>query len=284
MSTVTRTTNAQAHSRTKALRSVDLVTEPLRTMAKGSSSLVACESGRWESEGRSWTVPQFIFLGPTGGVEPLRIGLFAGIHGDELAAIFALVRFARLLEENPEIARGFTLFLYPVCNPTGFEANTRENSNGKDLNREFWRNSTEPEIQILESELRLRAFDGIIALHTDDTSDGAYGYARGPVITRHLLPNSLGPIIVATAFGIPNLIIVEAILGYLGIGLKPSTDPNAVFITSWGVLLQEGQQAIFAQPWLLLAPAICVALVVLSFNFLGDGLRDALDPRMRGTE
>lgn len=103
------------------------------------------------------------------------------------------------------------------------------------------------------------------------------------IMYQHLLPNALGPIIVSVAFGVPNLIIVEAVLGFLGIGLRPATNPDAVFITSWGVMLQEGQQAIYAQPWLLLAPAICVALIVLSFNFLGDGLRDALDPRMRGT-
>ncbi len=101
------------------------------------------------------------------------------------------------------------------------------------------------------------------------------------VMLRHILPNSLGVIIVAMAFLIPGAIITEAILGYLGLGLRPSTDPNDIFITSWGSLLLEGQVAINNQPWLLLAPAICVALVVLSFNFLGDGLRDALDPRIR---
>lgn len=104
------------------------------------------------------------------------------------------------------------------------------------------------------------------------------------IMTKHLLPNSLGPIIVFTAFLIPRMIITEAVLGYLGLGLRPSSDPNAPFITSWGSLLLDGQTAINAQPWLLLAPAICVALVVLAFNYLGDGLRDALDPRLAGTE
>ncbi len=104
------------------------------------------------------------------------------------------------------------------------------------------------------------------------------------IMMKHLLPNSLGPIIVFTAFRIPGLIITEAVLGYLGLGLRPSTDPSAIFITSWGALLLDGQSAINAQPWMLMAPAICVALVVLAFNYLGDGLRDALDPRMAGTE
>lgn len=109
----------------------------------------------------------------------------------------------------------------------------------------------------------------------------AVGSTHGRIMIRHILPNSLGVIIVAMAFLIPGAIITEAILGYLGLGLRPSTNPTDIFITSWGSLMLEGQAAINNQPWLLLAPAICVALIVLSFNFLGDGLRDALDPRIR---
>ncbi len=103
------------------------------------------------------------------------------------------------------------------------------------------------------------------------------------IMLRHLLPNTLGPLIVLTAFRVPGSIITEATLGYLGLGMKPASSNTDFFITSWGVLMLEGQSAINAQPWILLAPAICVAIVVLAFTFLGDGLRDALDPRMRGT-
>jgi len=104
------------------------------------------------------------------------------------------------------------------------------------------------------------------------------------IMFRHILPNSMGPLIVWVAFQIPGLVIYEAILGYLGIGLRPSTDSTDFFLTSWGALMLDGQTAINSQPYLLLAPAFCVALVVLAFTFLGDGLRDALDPRMRGTQ
>ncbi len=104
------------------------------------------------------------------------------------------------------------------------------------------------------------------------------------IMLRHLFPNILGPIIVQTSFTIPSMIISEAILGYLGLGLKPATDPDAFFITSWGSLLLEGQTSLNANSYMLLIPAICVALVVLAFTFIGDGLRDALDPRMRGTQ
>lgn len=104
------------------------------------------------------------------------------------------------------------------------------------------------------------------------------------IMFRHILPNSLGPIIILMAMAIPGYIITEATLGYLGLGLIPSTNPKDFFITSWGASMLEGQTAINAQPWLLLAPAIMVSLVVLAFTFVGDGLRDALDPRLQGTQ
>lgn len=102
------------------------------------------------------------------------------------------------------------------------------------------------------------------------------------IMFKHILPNSLGPVIIMTAMAVPGMIITEAILGFLGLGLIPAQDPNSFFITSWGALMLEGQTALNAQPWLLFGAATCVALVVLSFNFLGDGLRDAFDPRMQG--
>jgi oligopeptide transport system permease protein len=112
----------------------------------------------------------------------------------------------------------------------------------------------------------------------------AIGASTPRIMFRHILPNALGPIIIWVAFSVPRFIIFEAILGYLGLGLKPTTDPNSFFISSWGSLMLEGRSSINNQPWILLAPSICVALVVMAFNFLGDGLRDALDPRLRGTQ
>ena len=110
------------------------------------------------------------------------------------------------------------------------------------------------------------------------------GAKDSEILIKHILPNSLSPIIVTTAFLIPALIITEATLGYLGLGLRPGTDSREFFVTSWGSMLLEGQPALNSQPWLLAVPALCLAVVVLAFNYLGDGLRDALDPRMAGTE
>jgi oligopeptide transport system permease protein len=104
------------------------------------------------------------------------------------------------------------------------------------------------------------------------------------IMFQHILPNSLSPLIITAAFTVPAMIITEATLGFLGLGLRPSTNPADFFITSWGAMLLEGQTMINAQPWMLLVPAICVSIVVLAFTFLGDGLRDALDPRLQGTQ
>jgi oligopeptide transport system permease protein len=107
------------------------------------------------------------------------------------------------------------------------------------------------------------------------------GASNARIITRHILPNTLSPLVVWIAFTIPRMIIIEAVLGYIGIGLRLETNDKAFFISSWGSLMSSGQASISSQPWLLLSPSICVALVVLSFTFIGDGLRDALDPRMK---
>jgi len=102
----------------------------------------------------------------------------------------------------------------------------------------------------------------------------ALGAGNWHIIRHHLVPNALGPIIVSITFGVPLAIFTEATLSFLGLGIVP---PNP----SWGSMIQEGYQAIFAYPYLVLFPAIAIAITLLAFTFLGDGLRDALDPRMK---
>src|ERR1035437_7905781 len=114
-------------------RALESLTARFDDIARHSTSLIVCPPGRFELAGQSVALPRYLFLGPQGGAEPLRIGVFAGIHGDEPAGSFALLRFAQLLEEKPELPRGYCLFLSPVYNPTGFEDNTRHSRNGEDL-------------------------------------------------------------------------------------------------------------------------------------------------------
>lgn len=107
----------------------------------------------------------------------------------------------------------------------------------------------------------------------------ASGSGTVRIVLRHILPNSLGPIIVAGAFIVPGAIISEAVLTYLGIGLRPDVSLDAPFPTSWGQMIQDGQRNYNVQPWMLIAPSVAVAMLTLAFTFIGDGLRDALDPR-----
>lgn len=105
----------------------------------------------------------------------------------------------------------------------------------------------------------------------------AIGVPDRKIVTRHLLPNSIGPIIVAVTLGIPGAILAESLLAFIGIGANP---PRA----SWGTLITDGQRWMSSEPHLLLFPAIAIALALLSFTFLGDGLRDALDPKLKGKQ
>jgi oligopeptide transport system permease protein len=94
------------------------------------------------------------------------------------------------------------------------------------------------------------------------------------IILQHLLPNSLGPVIVSLTFGIPAAIFTEAVLDFLGVGIRPPQP-------TWGVMVFEGYAAVDAYPYLVIIPCVALSLTMLAFNFIGDGLRDALDPRMR---
>ncbi|HLB11392.1 MAG TPA: ABC transporter permease [Dehalococcoidia bacterium] len=116
----------------------------------------------------------------------------------------------------------------------------------------------------------------ILSLKERDYVEAARAMGAGQfrILRQHLLPNALGPIIVALTFGIPAAIFAEAALSYIGAGITPPTP-------SWGSMIQDGFQAIFAFPYLVLYPGLAIAVTMMSFTFLGDGLRDALDPRMR---
>jgi ABC-type dipeptide/oligopeptide/nickel transport system permease subunit len=99
------------------------------------------------------------------------------------------------------------------------------------------------------------------------------GASNGYIILRHMLPNSLTPIVVALTFGIPQAIFIEASLSFVGVGIRPPQP-------SWGQMVGTGQQYIQSVQHLMLFPCLAIALTMLAFTFLGDGLRDALDVRM----
>jgi oligopeptide transport system permease protein len=100
----------------------------------------------------------------------------------------------------------------------------------------------------------------------------AAGTSGPRLVLGHVVPNSLGPVIVLLTFGVPSAIFAEAFLSFIGVGIPPPTP-------SLGVMVDDGYQAIFAYPHQVLVPAVAIAIITLTFTHLGDGLRDALDPR-----
>ncbi len=169
-----------------------LSAEELLAPARAQTAAWSCGTlGEWELGGQRQVLERFCFAGPAGGGTTVRVGIFAGIHGDEVAGVAAAARFVKVLAEEPALARGYELAIYPLCNPTGLAASTRHAQSGRDLNREFWLGSAEPEVVLLEREIRERRFDGIIALHADDETPGLYAFALGAQVTEHVVEPAL---------------------------------------------------------------------------------------------
>jgi oligopeptide transport system permease protein len=102
----------------------------------------------------------------------------------------------------------------------------------------------------------------------------AAGVPSWKMILRHIVPNVMGPVVVYVTLTVPEVIIVESFLSFLGLGVQ---EPY----TSWGVLISEGAGQMESAPWMLIFPAVFLAVTLFCFNFIGDGLRDALDPKDR---
>ena len=115
----------------------------------------------------------------------------------------------------------------------------------------------------------------ILSLKNKDYVHASKALGASPffIITRHLIPNGIGPVLVSFVFGVAGAILTEAGLSFLGLGVQP---PNP----SWGNILMEGKAAIGVGWWMVISPGVAILVTVLAFNLLGEGLRDALDPRI----
>jgi oligopeptide transport system permease protein len=115
----------------------------------------------------------------------------------------------------------------------------------------------------------------VMALRKQEFVDAAIGmgFPWPYIIYRHILPNISGPIIIFTTLTIPSVMLLEAFLSFLGLGVQP---PHS----SWGILIREGTEAMESYPWLLIFPGLLLSLTLFSLNFIGDGLRNALDPNL----
>lgn len=164
---------------------------PLLLQVASSAYLKGDSVGFWEDGPTRLWLPRFVFQRTQVVKRRIRVGIFAGIHGDEPAGILGLMDFVRLLDDQPETGREYELWIYPLCNPSGYLAGRRQCSSGKDLNREFWKNSEETEVKLLEQEILRRNFDGILSLHSGDTGGGFYGLAQDPLIAEQMVAPAL---------------------------------------------------------------------------------------------
>ena len=101
------------------------------------------------------------------------------------------------------------------------------------------------------------------------------GFSHTRIIARHIIPNVIGPVIVYTTLTIPRVMLLESFLSFLGLGIQPP-------MSSWGLLIRDGARMMETFPWLLIFPGVTLSITLFALNFLGDGLRDALDPRSPG--
>ncbi|HXF85089.1 MAG TPA: ABC transporter permease [Anaerolineales bacterium] len=116
----------------------------------------------------------------------------------------------------------------------------------------------------------------VLSLREQEFAQAARALGMGDwgIIVRHMIPNSLAPVIVNLTLGLGTVIVLEAALSFLGFGITPP-------VPTWGNMLQNVQERMWQQPWLAFYPGLCIFLVSISFNYVGDGLRDALDPRLK---
>jgi oligopeptide transport system permease protein len=116
----------------------------------------------------------------------------------------------------------------------------------------------------------------VLSLRQQEFVDAARAIGASPlrIIFRHIVPNTLGPVIVYSTLSLPSVMLTEAFLSFLGLGVQAP-------LASWGTLVTEGSTQIAVYPWTLVFPGLVMSLTIFSLNFLGDGLRDALDPQMR---
>ena len=181
----------QWHDNRDNRRSIPSLLAPIEELSAKSDRLFSAHLGYTDSRGEPGSLPRFLFAAPGQLRSFLRVGIFAGVHGDEFSGAQAAVELLRRLHEDPSPAVGYELFVYPVCNPWGYTRHARWLRSGADMNREFWRGSDEIEVLLLEGQLMRLAFDGVVSLHSDDTSEGLYGFVKGHQLTRYVLEPSL---------------------------------------------------------------------------------------------
>ena len=159
---------------------VEQLLAPLLKAAENSDSIIAGSVGEFEAGEELFHIPRFIFMGPKGGGDTIRLGVFAGIRGDEPQGTKAIASFLQLLENDSDYSRDYHIYTYPICNPSGLASGTAQNAAGHDLAGHFWRGSNQPEAYYLEREMGVHQFQGVISLGGTDDDNPRFLFSGGP--------------------------------------------------------------------------------------------------------
>ena len=160
--------------------------KPLLDLVENSDHLIGGSAGQFLVEQNVFQIPRFIFMGPTGGGDTIRLAIFAGLHGHDLEGAESIVAFLQELEVDPQAAGGFHIYAYPICNPISFAADIRSNAADEAFAGQFWSGSSRPEVYYLEREMGVLRFHGVISLQTKTHSDGFLVETRSDVLNRAL--------------------------------------------------------------------------------------------------
>lgn len=178
-------------SRSRRRHSIDNALETLTAISVYSDYLYYLPLGLFHYGRDPYRLARYVFLGPQAGDEPVKIALFAGIRGDDTAGTKALVEFLLRLNLEPERARGYQIFVYPVCNPTGFEDGTAATRRGRDLAGELWNGSSEPEAYYIERELGVLQFHGVVNLRSHADGGSIRAHVASPTLESALVRPAL---------------------------------------------------------------------------------------------
>ena len=166
--------------------------DSIHALAAETEAFDAVSIGSFTHERQNYPLVKLVSTPSASAYAPnLPVCVVAGIHGDETDSILGALEFARHFARNADLRSTYALTVYPCLNPVGYERMTRENGNGLDLNREFFRASGEPEILLMERDLAAHRFLGMIATHSDYESFGIYAYAAGAILSERLAKPAL---------------------------------------------------------------------------------------------
>jgi murein peptide amidase A len=168
---------------------------PLLELAETSDSVIAGSVGEFFFRGTRFHIPRLIFMGSRGGGDTIRLGIFGALHGDDRSGPEAIGAFLQELEAKTDLAAGYHIYLYPICNLSGFARGTRRNGAGRDLTAHFWNGSNQPEAYYIEREMGVHHFHGVISLSSGDTPTPRFFFSGGQNSTlRTMLASASMPI------------------------------------------------------------------------------------------